>query len=384
MKKFFSILILTLVFITSVNAQTVEDTKFFDNASITLKGGVTTPLYEPVNHFRGTYGLEVQKKLTPVFGLGLEGEWTANTWEWPKSNFGFNSQPLNWHYRVDYQYIGTFATTNLNNLFVGYKGTPRDFEVETVLGVGWGHIYTSNNQYDRNYVTTKVGLNLNYNFGPDKEFTISLKPSVLWNLTSSHHSYASYNINKAMLQLQVGLTYHFEGPTTRHFKICNKKYTESQMQRVVNESNNRINVLRAQMSENERVYNENLEALNNKNEELTQLLNECVNREDIETPYIPMPVQFKKRSAELVNADVILQDWFEMIQEDGGNYVIAGYASEEGTDEFNMELSRKRAENVMNRLIEMGVNPENLKAEGRGKTTEFGKALELNRVVIVE
>lgn len=384
MKKFFSILAIMMMFITSVNAQTVEDTKFFDNVSITVKGGATTPLNSPVDHFRGIFGLEIQKKLTPVFGFGVEGEWAVNTWEWPCSDFDFNYQPLNWHTKIDYQYVGVFATTNINNLFVGYRGTPRDFEVETVLGIGWSHNYAGCYQHDKNYIATKAGLNLNYNFGIDKDFTISLKPAVVWNLAPSQHSNVCFNINKATLQLQVGLTYHFEGPTTRHFKICNKKYTESQMQRVVNESNDRINALRAQLDENERMYNENLEALNNKNEELTRMLNECMSKEETEVPYTPMPVQFKKRSAELVNVDVILQDWFEMIQEDGGNYVIAGYASEEGTDEFNMELSRRRAENVMNRLIEMGVNPEILKAEGRGKTTEFGKALELNRVVIVE
>ena len=57
-----------------------------------------------------------------MFGLGVEGEWTVNTSTW-------NGAP-SLHNTFDGQYVGMFGTVNFNNLFAGYSGQPRVFEVE--------------------------------------------------------------------------------------------------------------------------------------------------------------------------------------------------------------------------------------------------------------
>ena len=48
-----------------------------------------------------------------------------------------------------------------------------------------------------------------------------------------------------------------------------------------------------------------------------------------------------------------------------------------GSDEFNMELSEKRAKSVVDFLIKSGIEPERLTAKGYGKSkpVEVGKAL---------
>ena len=80
MKKIILTLAL-LMGISAVQAQSLEQNKFFDNWSVTLKGGAIMPFqnYAFWPSARGIFGLEIRKQLTPVFGLGAEGEATINT-----------------------------------------------------------------------------------------------------------------------------------------------------------------------------------------------------------------------------------------------------------------------------------------------------------------
>ena len=67
-------------------------------------------------------------------------------------------------------------------------------------------------------------------------------------------------------------------------------------------------------------------------------------------------------------------------------YTIVGYADKAtGTPEFNMQLSRKRAENVYNVLTkDFGVNPSQLKVEAKGGVSDLFDSNPLNRVTIIE
>ncbi len=62
--------------------------------------------------------------------------------------------------------------------------------------------------------------------------------------------------------------------------------------------------------------------------------------------------------------------------------IITGHTDSDGSDSYNMRLSKRRAEAVMNRLIALGVSPNRLKARGMGErqpvasnSTPRGKAL---------
>ena len=55
------------------------------------------------------------------------------------------------------------------------------------------------------------------------------------------------------------------------------------------------------------------------------------------------------------------------------------------TTVFNMQLSRKRAENVYNVLTkDFGVNPSQLKVEAKGGVSDLFDSNPLNRVTIIE
>ena len=359
MKKII-LFILSLVFIqTSLIARTLENSYLNDNISMTIKGGITTPLDDPADNPRGIFGIELEKKVTPIFGVGIEGEWTVNTSSWKNQLYSGTS--------IDHQYVGVFTTTNWMNLVGGYKGAPRKFEIETVLGAGWGHSYG----WVSNYFAVKHGFNIKYNFRND--LSISLKPAVIYNLSDP----TQYNINKAALQLQVGLTYHFVGKSgNRHFTFSDNIYN----QQYVDELNNKINSEREKYEADKQSLQNQVERLININEELSKALKNC-NTPKEAAEFIP--IRFEKGSSVIpVTSDPIFENIIKNM--DDGEYMIIGYASEEGTEQFNQKLSEKRAQVVKDKLVEMGVDPNKLSYIGAGATNQFGGSLESNRVVIIK
>ena len=146
---------------------------------------------------------------------------------------------------MDHQYVGVFSTTNWMNLLGGYNGKPRVFEIETALGVGWGHTYASVSNAKQDVVLTKTGVNLNFNLGKDKAWVLALKPAVVWNMNQDAWN-SNYNAQRAALQVQVGVTYNFSNSNGKHyFTKCNKVATQEE----VDALNAQVNQLRGQLQE---------------------------------------------------------------------------------------------------------------------------------------
>ena len=127
----------------SAQAQVLEGTKILDNWSIGINGGVVTPLTSGslLKDARANMGIEVSKQITPILGFGIEGMWSINTTE---SKTIFDNSTL----------MG-LAKVNFMNIFCGYKGAPRLFEIEGVYGLGWLHTYGA--KYNANYIASKAG-----------------------------------------------------------------------------------------------------------------------------------------------------------------------------------------------------------------------------------
>ena len=235
---------------------TVEGSKFSDNWSFTLKGGGVAPFqhYAFWKSMRGVAGVELRKQVTSVWGIGVEGEWSFNTSSWtkaPANVWGDHSANI-----VDHQLVGLFNTINFSNWFGGYKGEPRALELEGVLGAGWWHAYKTG-QYtadgqtytrqDQNSWYTKAGLNINFNLGEAKAWTIALKPAVVWNMGKGYsQGTTAFNANYAAVELEAGLTYHFGNSNGKHYMtICPKQYTQADLDAV----NAKVNDLRGQLGQ---------------------------------------------------------------------------------------------------------------------------------------
>ena len=133
----------------SVSAQTVTESKTFDNFYVGINGGVATKTtgHKWLNDLNPNAGLRIGRYFTPVFGLAVE------------SNAYFSNKP--WKSTgTMVRFINTslLGTVNLSNWFGGYPGEPRSFEVVALYGLGWGHVFTSKDEYIRSLVA-RVDMN---------------------------------------------------------------------------------------------------------------------------------------------------------------------------------------------------------------------------------
>ena len=159
------LLLASIIGLSTLNAQTFEQTtKFRDNWSIGINGGIVSPLTHSAffKNARATVGVNLNKQFSPIYGLTVENMWNINAFD---SQAAFDATNLSLLHRV-----------NLNNVFCKYDGKPDLFEVEAVAGFGWLHI---NDAYshswegepiptDANWITSKAGLNFNFNLGEKK------------------------------------------------------------------------------------------------------------------------------------------------------------------------------------------------------------------------
>lgn len=384
MKKFILSAAIVLATVAAQAQVSVQGSKFTDNWSVTIKGGATTPLtgHAFLGDARGVVGLELRKQVTPVFGLGVEGSWVINTPHIENS------------YAFDHSFVGVFGTANLMNLFQGYKGTPRNFEVETVLSAGWLRAYVSEwtmpyySGWDKNAFGVKAGLNLNYNLGKAKEWTISLKPAVVWDLDRLYASTdeAKFNVHYANFELTAGVTYHFKNSNgTHHFAIV-KPYDQAE----VDGLNAQINDLRGQLDACNANAAANAAAANAKIAQLEADLNACKNRKpevvkEVNNTLNSVRYVFFKQGKSNISADQlpnVEQIAVYLKNHPDAKVSIKGYASPEGSAEVNAKIAAARAESVKTTLVKKyKIAADRISAEGQGVGEMFTEP-DWNRVSI--
>ena len=359
----------------------IETPSFGDNWSIGLDGGVTTPFKKAAffGDMRGTFGLHIEKQITPVFGLGIEGALGVNTSSWHQKLYediyGNYSLAGRSKTAFDNMYVGTYATVDLFNLFGGYKCENRFFDIDLVVGAGWGHDFynqmalfpMSVDALDQNYFMTKVGLNLNFNVC--EHLTLSLKPYVSYNMTGTEYNKlniaqtsAAYDRFKATLNLMVGVTYNF-GPGFRCAGTRN--------QGEIDALNARVNDLRGQLD----ACLAATAATQAKVAALQSELDACKNRKPEVIEKVSNNLQsvryiFYRVGSSKITADQ--QPNVEMVASYLKNHkdakvVIKGYASQDGNPDFNVKLAAARAESVKNALVnKYGIAADRISAEGEG------------------
>lgn len=368
MKKFIFILMTMFMSCMSMSAQTVESSRFFDNWSVGLKGGMTTPLNHAAfwGDARPIVGVELEKGITPIVSVAAEGAWTVNTspfWLGTSNGLVF-----------DRQYVGGLAKVNLMNAIGGYLGTPRLFEVKLVGGLGWQHDYVKWNEKINSWYT-KWGLDLNFNLGENKVWTVGLKPDVVFDMNDGKHT--RFNRNLATFEMWATVVYHFKNRNQTHsFVLCDKKYTQEEF----DELNWEVNRLRCELDEcnsrEPKIVVQTVEII--KEVPVTKVVVEDVADE------FPT-IKFLVNSARLSNDNLKALEWTaNELNKCSNSVVITGYASEEGNCEFNKNLSLRRAQAVADALVNFGVDKNRLTVVGGGATSKFGSSRAANRIVITK
>lgn len=357
MKKF--LLCATLIAGGMVSAsaqQAMVRPSFGDNWSFGLDGGVTTPLNSGpfFGNMRGIVGLHLQKQITPVFGLGVEGRWGINTSSWENR--------LHSSTAFDSQYVGAYGSVNLMNLFTPWGSEQgRVFDIEAVAGAGWGHYFQSDVQ-DWNYFATRVGLNLNFHAG--ERVTFSLKPSVTWNMSDAgvNQSSAAYNVNHATFDLMAGVS----------VAIGDKfEYVDPYDQSSIDELNARVNGLRADLG----VAAAALAESEATNANLASQLAACQNRKpEVVTKntdqlstvrYVNFDLgKYNITASQMPNVAAVAS---YLKNHPKSKVIIKGYASQDGPLEVNERLANQRAESVRSTLVnKYGIAADRIQAEGQG------------------
>lgn len=373
MKKFIIVSAFALGAFTA-NAQTgetaLQGTKFGDNWSIGINAGAVTPLTHSsfFKDARPAFGFGITKQLTPVFGLGIQGMGYVNT---TQSKTAFDASD-----------VSLLGKVNLMNLFGGYQGSPRLFEIEALAGMGWLHYYM-NGPGDQNSWSTRFGMNLNFNLGEAKAWTLGVRPAIVYDMEGDFNAAKSrFNVNNAAFELTAGITYHFMTSNGTHHFTKVKPYDPVEIANL----NSAVNDLRSQVNNKDN-------QLINANQQVNALqseLNECRNKvvpveTVVKTSRIPESIITFRQGKSVVDASQlpnVERVASYMNKHVNTTVVIKGYASPEGNLAFNEKLAKARAEAIKTILVKKyKIDAARITAEGQGIGDMFSEP-DWNRVSI--
>ena len=326
--------------------------------------------------FREGIGVRVGKNMNTVFGLALEGQATTA--------FGDDNLYKTKTF-VNVLDVNLLSTWNLSNLFAGYQGQPRPFEVIAVGGFGWGHTFGISKYND---IHSKVGVDFAINLGEAKAWQIYIEPSLSYALHAWDEGTCDadinkfqYNINNAEFQVAVGVNYKFGNSNGTH----NFAIEQLRDQAEIDALNAKINAAKAEADANAK-------AAAAKDAEIARLkkaLSDCENKPapvvETKAANLQPSVVFKQgksnvENSQLANIEMIAK---YMKQNPDSKVKISGYASPEGSKELNQKLSEARAEAVKNVLVKKyKVSADRLETEGLGATDKLFDQVEFNRVAL--
>ena len=371
MKKIVASLVLCMAVIAANAQKAVEGNKFTDNWSVGFNAGGTTPLTHSAffKNMRAVLGVGLDKQVTPVLGLGFEAMTSINT---TPSRTAFDNTNLS-----------VLGTLNLSNLFGGYAGAPRLFEVETVAGIGWLH-YAVNGESDLNSMSSNLGLNFNFNLGEEKAWTLAFKPALVYDMSADGTDNVCFNANRAAWEFTAGLKYHFSCSNGKHYFTIVKPYNQSEIDAL----NDQINNMRREADDNAAA----LKNANQKAADLEKALNDCKNQAPkviTETvtnnkKTLESVVTFRQGGTSVESSQTPNVERIATYLKNHKNATVSikGYASPEGNADVNARIAKQRAESVKNMLINRyKIAANRITAEGQGVGNMFEEP-DWNRVSI--
>ena len=343
------------------SAEAYERPSLCEGWSLGITAGAATPLkgHSFFTNMRPSLGLVLDKKLTPAFSIGAEGLFGINTSRWNTRHGELAHSST----AFDNSYVGLYGALDFMGLSHSLKS--RVFSMGVQAGAGWGHTFFGKNEgTPQNFFATKAGLFFNFNVC--QNFTISIEPSVIYDMSDArqYNSSASYNANYAAFNIQAGFKYHF-GKSFQAVRL----YDEAE----INALNAQINALRADVAAAVAATAVEAERAN----ALDAALQECLNRKpEVEVVKevdnrlnTVLDVFFNIGSSVITAAQMPNVERIADYLKSHPNYIVIvkGYASKDGNLDNNIKLAQKRAEAVRTALInKYGIKADRIKAEGAG------------------
>ena len=250
---------------------------------------------------------------------------------------------------------------NLTNMFCGYK-EDRLYSFIPYAGAGWVHSWTK--PTDDN-IGFNLGLINRFRLSSALDFNVEMRSLFMKNTLAGENK-------EAMLGLTVGVTYKFKKRGWNAVPTV-PMVPESQL----NDMRDRVNALKG---ENESLKRDLVEARNKKPEVVVKK----------EAGFVPrLVVVFNIGKSNISKREYMnIEAMAKGIKENPGKvFTITGYADKgTGSAEYNMKLSKKRAEAVRDLMVnEFGVPASQLKVDYKGGVGNmFYDDAKLSRVAIVE
>ena len=222
---------------------------------------------------------------------------------------------------------------------------------------------------DQNGMSTKLGLNFNFNLGERKAWTLALKPALVYDMNSMGTKPVYFHSGRAVWEISAGLVYHFRCINGEHHFTKVRPYDQSEFDAL----NAQINQLRSELERNDNV----LQDANQKVTDLETALEEYKNREpkivkdtiDNSKKTLESVITFRQGRITIDNSQLpnVERIAIYLRNHKEAGVVIKGYASPEGSEELNERIARQRAEAVQKMLVnKYGISKERIVAEGQG------------------
>ena len=388
MKKLF-LMFAAAMMAASVSAQdntAITANKAGDNWYFGINAGVTTRVKESYKDagdglFKSiapTVGLRLGKNLTTVFGLAADAE------VFFKTNDKFYAGSKTFIEALDVNLLGTF---NLSNLFAGYPGEPRAFELIALGGFGWEHDF--NHLPRTNGLNSKVALDFAFNLGAAKAWQLYIEPALTYCLHDWYDGQDvgvpfQYNLNRSVFSVKAGLNYKFGTSNGTH----NFAKAELRDQSEIDALNAKINELRADVNAKDGKIAADAQTI----ADLKKKLADCEARpmqttiieEKKETILQPMVIFRQGKStidaAQYASVEMVAK---YMRNHKDSKVIVRGFASPEGNAELNQKLSEARAEAVKTALIKKyKIAADRITTEGLGATDKISEENDFNRVAM--
>ncbi len=351
-----------------------------DNWFMQLGAGISIPYVEN-SLLKG----DAKHHVTAAYNIGF-GKWFTPYVGWRLSFFGGAL-----HYDVETYHKAKYVSGNYDLMWnmlnsMGGVSNTRVFSIVPFVGLGgtfvWdfrpcdGNIYTESGNHKRNSWTLPVSAGIQFKFRLCRyaDFFIEGRAQFYGDNFNNYAFGRPVDINATAL---AGFNINFGGSDFKEYNPCD--YI-----RYISSLNGQVNELRAAVAATAAALAQAESQL--PCPEVSATPTEEVVIEDI--PPLMATVRFNINSAKICDQEMvnIYNTALWMQNNPDQNVVIFGFADKAtGTSGYNMQLSQRRAQAVMDALVnKYGINPDRLAIQAEGSNTQPYDVNSWNRIVIFE
>lgn len=349
---------------------------FWDNMFFSLGGGAQAMFGDKdwagkfKDRITPTMNVSLGKWFTPGLGLRLQysGLQSKGWAKYENTAYVKSDKQTNGYFKQKFNYMNFHGDVmfNLSAMFGGYNPY-RVYEFIPYLGAGFTHNYSSPKV---NAFAVNAGIINRFRVSDAVDINIEIAGVAVEDKFDGElggkHGF------DAIASLTAGITYRF--PRRGFARPMPQLISEAElalMRRQMNEMNAANLSLQQQLADAQRPV---------------EVAEEQVIVTDANIA--PRTVFFTIGSAELSPREEMNLSYLaaKMKEFPDTQYTVYGYAdSATGTPAFNQQLSQRRAEAVVNALVnKYGIDSSRLKVDAGGGVDKFGQPIYLNRVVLVE